>query len=169
MTQAITTDAPRKRTLREIVTMLTDVIDLNDGEVTDEVELLELELEQKVEAYRYVMMELEAEADALAELAVAYKARAAIREDKVAALKARLQSALEAAGIDKIKTQTCTAYLQASKSVAIVDEDAFVFNAPDAYVVTKHMPNKTAIKKALEAGEAVEGALLKINRSLRFR
>lgn len=171
MTQELTPGgAPRiRRNLTSIVTEMINAIDEADGEVTARVDELGLELDDKVQAYRAVMLQLEAEREAFEELVRTYKSCCAVRDNQITALKFRLEQAMTAVGVEKIKTQTCTAYFQQSKAVHVADEEAFAFSAPDRFVVTKHAPNKAEIKKALEAGEAVEGAELKTNRSLRFR
>lgn len=162
-------ELPNKRTLASIVDELLRAIDDADGEVTSRVDELELALEDKAEAYAAVIAQLKAEQGAFKALVDAYAEKMTARENQITGLKFRLATAMEQVGVDKIKAPTATVYFQASKAVVIADEDAFAFSAPDAFVVTKHTPNKAAIKKALEAGEAVEGAELKTNRSLRFR
>ena len=171
MTQQITYGgAPKqRRTLMQIVDELRTLIDLNEGEVTDDVELVEMALAEKVEAYRYIMRELEAEATMLDSLADAYGSRANIRREKIEALKTRLADGLTKAGVDKMQTPTCTAYFQSSKSVVIADEKAFVETAEDRFVKVEQKPRKDELKKALEAGEVVEGAELRTSRHLRFR
>lgn len=175
MTQELTpSGAPRiRRSLPAIVAEMLDVIEDAGGEVTARVDELGLELDDKVQAYRAVIVRKEAEAEGLEALLrsvrAEYEPQIEARKNQVTALKFRLEEAMNAVGVDKIKTATCTAYFQETKAVRVADEEAFAFNAEDRFVVTKHTPNKTAIKKALEAGETVDGAELKTNRSLRFR
>ena len=162
--------APRiRRNLTAIVAEMIAVIEDAGGEVTARVDELELEIDDKVQAYRAVMLQLEAEAEAFESLQMTYKNRALARENQITALKFRLEQAMAAVGVDKIKTQTCTAYFQQSKAVHVANELDFLNAAEDRFVNVRTTLNKDAIKKAIEAGETIEGAELKANRSLRFR
>lgn len=169
MTAAPQEAAPKSRRLTDIVAEMLAMIDDAGGEVTARVDELGLELEDKVSAYGAVMKQLEAEEAAFEDLAHAYKMKAASRSDQVTALKFRLDAAMQAAGVDKLKTPTCTAYYQSSKSVAIDNEERFLDTAPDRFVTVKQYVNKTAVREALEAGEAVQGAELKSSKHLRVR
>lgn len=158
-----------RRTLSEIVSEMLAALDDAGGEVTVAVDELGLELEDKVQAYRAVMLQLEAEESAFKKLAEQYESRAKVREQQQVGLKFRLDAALKACGVDKLRTATCTVYYQRSARVEIKDETAFVESAEDRFVVVKQYPDKTAVKKALESGEAVEGAALLESKHLRFK
>lgn len=168
MTQAAM-EQPKKRTLSAIVDEMLDVIDESDGQVTARIDELGLELNDKVEAYGAVIARLKAEKAVFASLIESYEEKVQARENQIVGLIFRLANAMEAVGVDKLKTPTCTAYFQRSTAVRIPDEDAFAFSAPDRFVVTTHRPNKKAIRDALDAGEVVEGAELITTRSLRLR
>jgi hypothetical protein len=168
-TTSHTETQPKKRRLTDIVDELLRAIDDADGEVTARVDALELDLEAKAEAYAAVIARLTAEKAAFKTLVDAYADKMTARDNQIVGLKFRLATAMEQVGVDKLKTPTCSVYFQSSKVVAIEDEGAFVFNAPDAFVVTTHRPNKKAIKEAIESGAAVEGARLVTNRHLQVR
>lgn len=170
MTQEQLTTTRKRRPLVEIVADLLEHIEDADGEVTDAIDYLELELEDKVQAYAAIMRQLEAEAGALQDLAHAYKLRAATRDAARERLKERLAAALEAVGVDKLKTPTATVWFQTSKRVELDSEwDSIDGNADPRFVVVRYTPNRTAIKDAIEAGEHVDGASLTESRSLRLR
>ena len=171
MTQATTYGgAPKqRRTLAAIVEELLHVIDEADGEVTARVEEIGLELEDKVQAFAAVIDRLKAEQEAFDDLAHAYKTKCAERDNQVTALKFRLEQALTAAGVEKIKTPTCTVSFASTKAVHVENETAFLDSAEDRFVNVKQSVNKTALKEALEAGEQIDGAELKTNRHLRIR
>jgi hypothetical protein len=158
-----------KRTLSEIVSAMLGALDDAGGEVTAAVDELELQLEDKVQAYRAVMLQLEGEAKAFAELAASYKAREETRKNQITGLKFRLDAALKAVGVDSLRTKTCTVYYQGSTRVEIPDEAAFVESAEDRFVEVKQYPKRDELKKALDAGEQVEGAHLLKSKHLRFR
>lgn len=162
--------APKqKRPLSAIVAGMLEAIDEAGGEITAAVDALELELEDKAQAYRAVILQLEGEQKMLKELIDAYDARMETRENHITGLKFRLEQAMRAVGVEKIKTPTCTAYFQGSKRVELENEAVFLETAEDRFVVVKSSPNKQELKKALEAGEAVAGASLVETKHLRFR
>jgi hypothetical protein len=162
--------APKqRRSLHTIVGDMLAVIDEAGGEVTAAVDELGLELEYKAQAFAAVTRQLAAEAKAFEELAHEYKQKAAARETQITALKFRMEQALTTVGVDKLKTPTATWYFQSSKAVSIADETAFLGGAEDRFVTVKQYVNKTAVREALDAGEVVEGAELRANRSLRVR
>lgn len=166
------TDAPlptSRRTLTEIVSAMLDALDNADGEVTAAVDELDLELTEKAQAYRAVMLQLESEGKAFEELAASYRARAEQRDNQVTGLKMRLDQALRAMKVEKLKTPTTTVYYQRSTRVEIANEETFVESAEDRFVTVKTYAAKDAIKKALESGEQVEGARLLESKHLRFR
>ena len=169
MTAAPRMEAPKRRTLHEIVREMIAVIDDSGGEVTARVDELGLELTDKAEAYCAVMRELAAEREKLEELSRAYKVMAAARDEAITGLKFRLDQALTAAGVEKLKTPSSSIYYQTSSSVHVEREQEFLGSAPDRFVNVKQSVNRTAIKEALEAGEVVEGAELRTARHLRFR
>lgn len=168
--EATSYGAPRqRRPLTSIVAEMIEAIESADGEVTAAVDALDLELEDKVEAYRAVMLQLEHEAGAFQELIDSYRLRVAARENQITGLKFRLDQALKAMGVEKLKTPTATVYYQRNKHVEVENEAAFLESAEDRFVVVKQSVNKQEIKKALEAGETVEGAAMVESKHLRFR
>jgi hypothetical protein len=77
----------------------------------------------------------------------------------VASLKTYLKESMEACGISKIESPWFTLSIQKNPAaVDILDEDSL----PDDFVeiVTTRKIDKTAIKKAIESGAEVPGALL---------
>jgi phage host-nuclease inhibitor protein Gam len=169
MTMISHTEATPKLTLRQIVDAMLDAIDAADGEVTPAVDALDLALADKVEAYGAVIAQLQAEDKALTELATEYLARRDARQRQVTSLKFRLEQALRDAGVDKLKTKTCSVWFQETTSVQLENEAMFLESAPDRFVTVKTYVNKTAIREALEAGEQVEGAAIVARRGLRIR
>lgn len=158
-----------RRTLAEIVAAMLDALDEADGEVTYAVDALDLELSDKVQGYRAVMLELKGEQEAFKKLAEDYKAKAETRDAQITGLKFRLDAALKAMGVDKLKTPTCTVYYQNTKRVELDDEAGFLEFADDRFVTTKRYANREAIKEALDAGEAVDGVTIAESKHLRFK
>lgn len=158
-----------KRTLSTIVGEMLDALDESGGEVSEQLDMICAELEEKASAYAAVVRQLQAEQEAFEHLVASYKQKAEQRANTITGLKFRMAAALEAVGVDKLKTATCTWYWQSSKRVDIPDEAAFCEGAEDRFIVQKVYPDKGAIKKALEAGEQIEGAQLAESKHLRFR
>ena len=162
--------APKqRRPLMSIVDAMLQNIEENDGAVTDELDALELELADKVDAYKAVTLQLEAEAKALKDVAANYATRAKARENAAEALRERLAYAMQLAGIDNIKGQTCKASFRSSTSVRLADEAAFMVGCEDRFVKVTSTLRKQALKEALEAGEKVDGAELVTTRHLVLR
>ena len=164
------TDPKQRRPLHVIVAELVVALDEADGQVTAAVDELGLELEDKVQAYRAVILQREQARESIVQLTKYYERQIEGIDNQVTGLKFRLEEAMQAAGVEKIKTPTCTAYFQTSKRVELTMPEAlFVETAEDRFVVVKAAPNKQELKKVLEAGEQVEGAKLAESRHLRFR
>lgn len=161
--------APAKRTLASIVTEMLDALEESGGEVSAALDEMSAELTEKAQAYAAVLRQMQAEQKAFEDLAATYKAKAEAREQTIVGLRFRMDHALKACGLEKLKTPTASWYYQSSKRVEIQDETGFLEFADDRFVETKRYPNKTAIKKALEAGEQVEGAALAESKHLRVR
>lgn len=84
-------------------------------------------------------------------------ARQAAAEKKAEGIKKYIAASMDSAGGEKIKTSKVAIGWRKSESVQ-VEENAFL---PDEYLTFKAPePNKTAIKKALKAGEKIDGASL---------
>jgi hypothetical protein len=162
--------APARRSLRSIVDELLERIDAAEGEVTDEVEALEMSVEQKVDAYAAVIKQWAGETQVLEDMAKAYKERAAKRDAQAARLKERLAAQLDRLGAASIKAKTVTASFRETQSVDIADETAFVGAYHGTPLVrVKESPDKAAIKAILDSGVALSYASIKTNRSLQLR
>lgn len=80
-------------------------------------------------------------------------------------LKANMDESLKAIGSDKLKCGTFTFSYRKSKSVEILDLEVL----PSEYKWIEYKPDKNAIKKAINDGEAVTGAALVENKTLQLR
>jgi hypothetical protein len=150
--------APKQR-LFDIVAAIRENIEENEGEVTDELNSLELDLELKTQAYHIVILEKRARAKARKEAAEHFTKGAAADARGADALEERLAAAMRELGRDRIETPTVTASLQRSSHVEVEWEGQFLVSAEDRFVKRGvDSINKTAIAKALKAGELVEGA-----------
>lgn len=84
-------------------------------------------------------------------------------ENTVNRLNAYMTSAMDDAGLKELQTENHVLKPRNYKASVVVDDTSAI---PDQYMVTKTTvaPDKTAIYKALKAGEEVKGAHLKMNR-----
>jgi hypothetical protein len=154
--------APLARPLLALVDELLAAlaqIDPETGEVpaaaVEQLDALAVPLGDKAMAYRIADGRLRGDEDALRKLAgqITDRARAAAAARE--RLNARMQYALEQLG-HAIKAPGVTAYLQPSSAVEITGD------VPDEFVTVKveRVPNKRAIKAALEAGQQLPFARL---------
>jgi hypothetical protein len=162
------TDARQRRPLFEIVQALLVQIADADGEINASVDTLELELQDKCEAYIAVIRQLESEAQALEELAHSYRVRSATRLKSAEGLRQRLAMGLSAAGVDRMNTPTAKAYFATSTLVELDDPERFLVECEDRFCKRQLTVNRAEVKAALEAGEQIAGASLTTRRHLRI-
>jgi hypothetical protein len=148
------------QTYREALDVLTDPeLDLPNEVIADTLEGLQGTLEDKsiAVAQFFTSLELTAQGIKAAEQRMSQRRKAI--ENRVASLKTYLKESMEACGISKIESPWFTLSIQKNPAaVDILDEDSL----PDDFVeiVTTRKIDKTAIKKAIESGAEVPGAVL---------
>lgn len=122
-------------------------------------------IEVKGENYAKLIKCLDADNDGIKkEISRLQKAKKA-NENLVSRLKANMDESLKAVGSDKLKCGTFTFSYRKTKSVEILDLDAL----PSDYKAIEYKPDKNAIKKAINDGEAVAGAALVEKNTLQLR
>jgi hypothetical protein len=148
------------QTYREALDVLTDPeLDLPNEVIADTLEGLQGSLEDKAVNVAKFFKNLEATADSIKQAEVRMSARRKAIENRVASLKTYLKESMEACGITKIESPWFALSIAKNPAaVDITDEDSL----PDDFVeiVTTRKIDKTAIKKAIESGAEVPGALL---------
>ena len=142
--------------LYEIDEAILACIDQETGEIIDpeQLDALQIEREAKLEGVALWIKDLKAEAEALKAEKQAFAERQKAAETKAESLKKWLADAL--AG-EKFKTTRVAVSFRKTKSVQVsdiwaLDESFIKYAEPTA--------DKAAIKKAIEAGEEVNGATL---------
>lgn len=161
--------APKPR-LFDIVSAIRENIEENEGEVTDELNALELDLETKVSAYHIVILEKRARARARKEAAEHFTKSAAVDTRSADALEERLAAAMRELGRERIETPTVTASFQATQHVEIEDEALFLLTAEDRFVKRgEDSVRKAEVAKALKAKEVVAHARMVETKHLRLR
>lgn len=170
------TDPQKRRPILDIVHDINTILDANFGEVSTQIEAaldaLELELEDKVEAYSVVLREKKERKAAFNTLKHYYTARAAFAENDIQRLETRLAMALALANQDHVRTKTAHVFFRTDKAVE-VDETNFVSAyrglRDDLLRYHEPEPNKTEIKRALERGEPLEHVTMAAHRSLQIK
>lgn len=99
----------------------------------------------------------EALAEAAKELAATYAARAKAATERAGKMRGHLLTAMQAAGETSMKRPAGTISIRAGRPELIVDPDA---DLPMEFTRVTVSPDKTAIRKALDAGWEVPGARL---------
>lgn len=142
--------------LYEIDELILSCIDAETGEIidTDALNALQIERDAKIEGVALWIKDLKAEAEALKAEKQAFEKRQKTCENRAESLKQWLAAALNG---ERFKTTKCDVSFRTAKSVNVTDvfalDSKFLkFSDPTA--------DKTAIKKAIEAGEVVSGAEL---------
>ena len=118
---------------------------------------------EKLENYVYVQKTLEAEIEAHKAEKERHEARIKSLTANVERLKKAEIAFIQATGATKAKAGTFMLTVRENKVTTILDESKI----PEAYMKPQPpKPDKTAIKKAIEAGESVEGATIEISYSV---
>lgn len=135
-------------------------------DIAEDVELFADTLEGQTGLYEILEKALSArqEADmmvsAIKEREAALEARRKRYEAQSSAYKALMLSLMQHASQDKVTLITATLSISKGRtSVEVDNEDEL----PQGFFATKKVADKAAIKKAIEAGEAIPGASLKIS------
>ena len=131
--------------------------------IADTLDSIEWELEAKVEQILAVCKNESAHADALREESKRLAERARMSENRVARLKEYVARSLEAAGKKSITAGLHEVTVrEPSRSVEITDSGAL----PPQFVEyeTTIKADKLAIKKLIDAGQEVPGAIIKVGK-----
>ena len=148
----------------ELLNNLT--IDEETGELLNaaELEIAETEFNEKAENYAKYIKNLRAGATAIKAERQKLQDREKAAERKAEALQARLVDAMNRIGKTQFETAAISLLLKRSEAINITDENIL----PSIYLrqTVKIEPDKIAIKKAIDAGETVNGAEIVINQNL---
>lgn len=99
--------------------------------------------------------EQEADAEAMKGLADTYRARAKVFEDREAGARRALFHFMEYLGVKNLPLPEVTLFIRAGQIGLVGESDPATL--PDDLVRVKREADRTAIRKALEAGRVVEG------------
>lgn len=132
----------------------------------DTLEGIEGAIEDKADGYAKVIRELEARKEGLQKEAERLSSRAKSIDGNIRRMKEHLTSAMVA--MDKRKFKTDLFSFSVQKNPASVKFDIDEAEVPDEYMRIKKEPDKTAIKKAIEA-EEITWAHLEQSEGVRIR
>lgn len=157
--------------IRAFLDKMLDAVDEETGEIIDidpaELEQLNEAREQKIENIALYIKNIDADVKAIKEEENNLKERRQALEKKAERLRNLLTMSMTNAGEIKFMTARCAVSFRASKQVIITDLDLI----DEAYIkkVVDVKPDKTAIKKAIEAGEDIEGAHLEEKQNIQIK
>lgn len=129
--------------------------------IQNTLEMLDLSIEEKIENTAKYMVNVESDIQGLkTEIDRLTKIKKA-KENAVERLKNNIEYAMKQKGIEKLEVGTFKAGYRKSESVEIINLDVI----PADFTKVEIKADKTAIKKAIKAGEVVEGAEIKVNQN----
>lgn len=129
--------------------------------IQNTLEMLDLSIEEKIENTAKYMVNVEGDIQGLkTEIDRLTKIKKA-KENAVERLKNNVEYAMKQKGIEKLEVGTFKAGYRKSESVEIINFDVI----PADFTKVEIKADKTAIKKAIKAGEVVEGAEIKVNQN----
>jgi hypothetical protein len=144
---------------------------LMDGELTPEIEsalaINKENLKNKAVNYGFVCKQLESDVNVIDAEIDRLSALKKQRNKTIDKLKQTLSDAMQLYGVEKIETPIMKIGFRESQSVEI-DNVALIDQKFMVEKVTVS-PDKVAIKKAIQAGEEVIGAVIKVNQNIQIK
>lgn len=144
---------------------------LEEGELTPELEsqlaISQKDLQNKAVNYGYVIKSFEIDISAIDEEIKRLQDLKKAKTNACERLKDTVKSAMEIYGIQKVETPTMKLSFRKSSPVEIINESQIGVEFKD--FKTSISINKTRIKKAIEKGETVYGAVIKANFNLQVK
>lgn len=144
----------------ELTTMLEEAETPEEIEaIQNTLEMIDLSIEEKIDNTAKYMVNVESDIQGLkTEIDRLTKIKKA-KENAVERLKNNVEYAMKQKGLEKLEVGTFKAYYKKSESVEITNLDVI----PADYTRVEIKADKVAIKKAIKAGETVDGAHIQTN------
>lgn len=146
--------------------------DIPEEAISDTLESITMDIEEKADNIACVLKSLDAEISAIEEEAKKLTERAKAKEKAYGRIKEYLAENLQRVGMDKLETARNKITFRKSESVEI-DEGAFLgwadVHRDDLLTYTAPKPNKTLIKKALKDGEEIVGAQIVVKSNIQIK
>lgn len=147
--------------------------ELPEEAIADTLEAVQGELDEKAENIACMLKDIAAEVAAIEDEEKRLAERRKQKERTYERVKNYLSGALHKVGKTKIETPRCKISFRKSESVEILDAAALIIWAErnDDSLLNYAMPtiNKTAVKKALAAGNAVTGAQIVTRQNIQIK
>lgn len=144
---------------------------LEEGEFTPEMEssliINQTELQEKAINYGYVIKSFESDVSVIDEEIKRLQAIKKAKSGAIDRMKESVLNAMNIYGIQKVESPTLNLSIRKSKSVDIIFEGVIDDKFKKEKITVSI--DKTAIKKAIESGETVEGAVIKENDNLQIK
>ena len=143
----------------------------NGGELNDElqtaIEITQKELYKKTESYSWAIKEIDGEISIIKEEIERLQGLINSRDKAIKRMKDVILNAMETFEIDKIETPLIKISIRESEAVEVINEAQI----PDIYFAEKTTKtlSKTMIKEAIKSGASIDGAIIKINKSLQIK
>lgn len=134
-------------------------------ELAEKLAINDENFQEKITSYLHVIANVKSESDGLSSEIKRLQERKKSNDNTVARLKETIQRSMQLRDLDKMEAGTFKLSLRSSVAVQIEDAD----HLPSDYMRLKAEPNKTATKKAIDAGQEVQGARLVVNQSLQVK
>lgn len=136
---------------------LAEQEEFDEQTISDTLESLTAEITEKGRNVAAFAQNIEAEIEAMKDAEKRIADRRKALERKSEWMRDYLRNNMEACGISKIECPEFKVTLGKPSEVVTVFDESLI---NDKYIVIKKQPDKAAIKKAIKAGEVVEGAKL---------
>lgn len=127
--------------------------------INDTLEMIDVSIEEKVENTAKYIKNVESDIEGIKAEINRLTTLKKQKERNTEWLKTNIEYALKAKGIDKLEVGTFKCGYRKSESVEVDDLTAI----PSDYTKTEVKADKTAIKKALKAGEEINGVHIQTN------
>ena len=127
--------------------------------INDTLEMIDCSIEEKLENTAKFIVNINSDIDGVKAEIDRLTALKKQKENMVQRLKGNIEYALKERGIDALSVGTFKCGYRKSESVEVDD----LKSIPTDYVKTEIKPDKTAIKKALKAGEEIGGVHIQTN------
>ena len=145
---------------------------LSEGEITPELEtsliINQTELQTKAINYGYVIKSFESDIDTIDSEIKRLQGLKKVRDNAITRMKSALLEAMEVYGIEKVESPTLTLSIRNNpESVEVLNEIQIDRKFWNEKIVCSL--DKTAIKKSIQSGESVEGAILIRTKSIQIK
>lgn len=127
--------------------------------INDTLAMLDCSIEEKLENTAKFIKNVESDVQGIKLEIERLQALKKTKENAIERLKGNIEYAMKEKGIDALSVGTFKCGYRKSESVEVDD----LKSIPNDYIKTEIKPDKTAIKKALKAGEEISGVHIQTN------